>query len=93
MPLGCGVEASTKPKYAKEWDLYTKFVAREYGGAVPGRDCPWRIDVVARYLHWRSRRCNSRTLEQVKSKIKHCGLCYNHLLPTAQGEGPALQML
>ena len=93
LPLGCGVEPGTAPKYVKEWELYISFVRKHFGSRVPGRDRAWRIDVVAQYLQWRSRRCNSRTLEQVKSKIKHCGLCYSHLLPTAKGEGPAIKRL
>ena len=80
-------------KYVDEWKLYVAFASARFGRRVPGRDRPWQIDVVAQYLQYRSRRCNARTLEQIKSKIKHCGICYGHLLPTAKTEGPALQRL
>ena len=80
-------------KYVDEWNLYVSFARKKFGRRVPGRDRAWRMDAVAQYLQWRSRRCNARTLEQVKSKIKHCGICYGYLLPTAKTEGPALQRL
>ena len=85
--MGSGLEKKTTDTYKNEWRLYQAFCRREGIVKVPGKDTKWVIDVIARYLWWRSRRSGS--LAQIKCRLKHCGLCYNHLLPTARGEGPA----
>ena len=87
--IGAGLEKKTGDKYKKEWMLYINFCARRGISPVPGRDRPWRIDIVARYLRWRSNRNNSRSVAQIKSKLKHCALCFGYLLPTRANEGPA----
>ena len=85
--IGCNLEPETSETYKSEWELYTSFCQRIGEHQVPGRDKPWRIDVVSRYLWWRQN-CNSwRTLAGVKSKLKHCGLCHGYLLPTAERDG------
>ena len=40
-------------------------------------------------MRWIARNINARTIAQIKSKLKHCGICYDYLLPTAKGETPA----
>lgn len=89
MPIGYGLEKKTGIKYKKEWDMYVDFVSRSGVERIPGRDVPWRIKEAKAYLEWRARSNNVRSLAQIKSILKHCGLCYNHLLPTAKGEGPS----
>ena len=86
--LGSGLDPNTASKYKDEWSLYRKWCAREGIREVPGRDRPWVVDVAARYLWWRAARNNIRSLTQIRCKLKHCSLCYGHLLPTAKGEGP-----
>ena len=87
MEIGCNLEPETAETYKSEWELYTSFCQRIGEHQVPGRDKPWRIDVVSRYLWWQQN-CNSwRTLAGVKSKLKHCGLCHGYLLPTAERDG------
>lgn len=87
--IGAGLEKGTGDKYRAEWMLYIRFCSNRGITPVPGRDRPWRIDVVARYLQWRANRNNSRSIAQIKSKLKHCSLCHGHLLPTRATEGPA----
>ena len=82
------MEEKTAAKYAKEWKMYLKFVSRKGPKLIPGKDIPWRIQEVKAYLEWRSRSNNVRSLTQIKCMLKHCGLCFDHLLPTAKGEGP-----
>ena len=89
MPIGTGIEASTAEKYRQEWQLYIRFCERRGWKQVPGRDCKWSIEAVRPYIMWRASNNNVRSVRQIKSKLKHCGLCYNHLLPTAKGETPA----
>ena len=89
LPFGHGLEQKSKEDYIKEWLLYTGFCRRRGEGNVPGKDTPWNVRILRQYLEWRSRRCNVRTLAGVKSKLKHCSLCFDHLLPTAKGETPA----
>ena len=93
MPIGCGLEPGTVGKYKKEWRQYIKFCELRGAVKIPGRDKPWSIAEVAEYLEWRGRTNNVRSLAQIKSKLKHCGMCYNHLLPTAREEGPSLLRL
>lgn len=93
MPIGHGLEKHTAVKYKKEWNLYLKFVSGAGITKVPGRDEKWNIKVVKRYLEWRSKSNNVRSLAQIKSMLKHCGLCFNHLLPTAKSDGqPRLRL-
>ena len=65
--------------------MYVRFCKRERWIEIPGRDGPWHISAVDPYLRWRASRNNSRSIAQIKSKLKHCGLCYDYLLPTAKG--------
>ena len=89
VPIGYGLEKKTGIKYRKEWNMYINFVSRAGVKSIPGRDVPWRIKEAKAYLEWRAKSNNVRSLAQIKSILKHCGLCYNHLLPTAKGEGPS----
>ena len=93
LSIGAGLEKATGDRYRAEWLLYLSFCSRRGISPVPGRDQPWRIDVVARYLRWRANRNNNRSVAQIKSKLKHCSLCYGHLLPTRANEGPAMLRL
>lgn len=69
--------------------MYLRFMAKAGVHDVPGRDGPWKIQEVKAYLEWRAGSNNVRSLAQIKCMLKHCGLCYDYLLPTAKGEGPA----
>ena len=69
--------------------MYVRFCKRERWIEIPGRDGPWHISAVEPYLRWRASRNNSRSIAQIKSKLKHCSLCYDYLLTTAKGEGPS----
>ena len=89
MPIGYGLEPRSKKSYKDEWRLYLQFCKRRGISTVPGRDAPWTIGPVRDYLEWRSQRVNVRTLHSVRSKLKHCSICYGHLLPNAKGENPA----
>ena len=89
IPIGTGLEAETVKKYKEEWDMYVKHCKNNGWTRIPGRDRSWRITAVASYLRWRASRNNARSIAQIKSKLKHCGLCYDYLLPTARGEGPS----
>ena len=89
VPIGYGLEEKTAIKYKKEWEMYVKFAARSGAKRIPGRDKPWEIAQARAYLEWRAQSNNVRSLAQIKSMLKHCGLCFNHLLPTAAGEGPS----
>ena len=93
MPIGHGLEEHTAVKYKKEWNMYLKFASRAGATRIPGRDVKWNIKVVKRYLEWRAKSNNVRSLAQIKSMLKHCGLCFNHLLPTAKSDGqPRLRL-
>ena len=87
--MGTGLEEETLAKYKVEWDMYVRFCIRRGWKKVPGRDRKWSIQTIAPYLRWRARNNNARTIAQIKSKLKHCGICYDYLLPTAKGEAPA----
>ena len=89
MAIGTGLEQQTAEKYRQEWDMYVRFCSRERWIEIPGRDRSWHISAVGPYLRWRASNNNARSIAQIKSKLKHCGLCYNYLLPTARGEGPS----
>lgn len=56
---------------------------------MPGRDRKWTIETIGPYLRWRARSNCTASIAQIKSKLKHCGICFDYLLPTAKGEGPA----
>lgn len=64
------------------------FCKRKGWQRVPGRDEPWSISPLEAYFQWRSNTNNVRSLRGIRSKLKHCSLCYGHILPSAQGEGP-----
>lgn len=87
--IGTGLQKKTVARYKQEWELYVKFCKRKGYKRVPGRDCRWSIETVRPYLQWRARTNNARSIWQIKSKLKHCGLCHDYLLPTARGEAPA----
>ena len=89
LPFGFGLEAKSKKAYIDEWKLYLQFCVRQGFTLIPGRDKQWSLRAVKPFLEWRAQRVNVRTLHSVRSKLKHCGLCYGHLLPNAKGEGPA----
>lgn len=89
LPIGYGLEPETAQKYRKEWDMYIRFCNGRGIRAVPGRDKPWKIKIVRPYLEWRALTNNARSLTQIKCMLKHCGICYNNLLPTAAMEHPA----
>ena len=88
IPLGTGLEPTTVPAYLKEWKNYIKFCESRGVRRIPGRDRQWTIQGVTQYLIWRSKTNNIRSLKGIRSKIKHCALCYGFLLSTAPGEGP-----
>lgn len=89
IPLGYGLEPRSRAAYLEEWKLYLQFCADRGVKQVPGRDIPLTdVRVIHRYLGWRSLRVNVRTIHGIRSKLKHCSLCFNHLLPNAKGEGP-----
>lgn len=56
---------------------------------MPGRDCDWEFGAIRLFVQMRARTNKVRSIRGILSKIKHCGLCYNWLLPTAKGEAPA----
>ena len=89
--IGDGLEDGSITAYRREWALYIKFCTQDGVRRIPGRDVTWSIDVLARYLAWRSRR--TKCIAQIKSRLKHCSLCRGHMLPTKEGEGPALLRL
>ena len=89
IPIGTGLEAETVKTYRQEWDMYVQHCKCNGWRRIPGRDRPWRITAVSSYLRSRAGRNNARSIAQIKSKLKHCGLCYDFLLPTARGEGPS----
>ena len=88
-PIGTGLEPGSAPKYRHEWQRYVR-CCREAGlRRVPGRDCDWEFKAVRLFIKARARTNKVRSIRGILSKIKHCGLCYNWLLPTAKGETPA----
>ena len=89
LPFGFGLEVKSKNAYVNEWNLYLRFCQRRGIKRIPGREVQWKLKVVKPFLEWRAQRVNVRTLHSVRSKLKHCGLCYGYLLPNAKGEGPA----
>ena len=89
MPLETGLEPKTVPKYIREWELYKNFCKREGWQKIPGKDQPFVITVIKQYLQWRSNRNNIRSLTGIKSKIKHCGICHGHILPTSRTDAPS----
>ena len=89
IPIGTGLEEETVKTYRQEWDMYVRHCRSNGWRRVPGRDRRWRIAAVSSYLRWRAGSNNARSIAQIKSKLKHCGLCYDFLLPTAKGEGPS----
>ena len=93
MAIGTGLQQKTVERYKQEWRLYIKFCKQRGYDRVPGRDCRWSIKTVKPYLQWRARTNNAQTIWQIKSMLKHFGLCYDHLLPTAKGEPPAKMRL
>ena len=88
MEIGTGLEPETAAKYKHEWKLYLSWSKRQGRCSIPGRDEPWTIKAIKGYLEWRGARNNVSSLHGIKSKLKHCSLCYDQLLPTQQGEGP-----
>lgn len=80
-------------KYTKEWYLYVKFCDRRQVDEVPGRDKEFDIGVMRSYLEWRSKRNNIRSIAGIKSKLKHCGICYGFVLPTAKEDDDTLRRL
>lgn len=89
MAIGTGIEEETAVKYRKEWQMYIRFCNARGWKRVPGRDVRWSIRTVEPYLRWRAQTNNAQSIAQIKSALKHCAICYNYLLPTAKGEGPA----
>ena len=89
MAIGTGIEKETAVKYRKEWQMYVRFCNGRGWKRIPGRDVRWSIKTVEPYLRWRAQTNNAQSIAQIKSALKHCAICYDHLLPTAKGEGPA----
>ena len=88
-PIGTGLEPDSAPKYKKEWRRYLDFCQGAGIRRVPGRDRDWRFRTLSGFIYLRARTNKVRSIRGILSKIKHCGLCYDWLLPTAKGESPA----
>lgn len=88
-PIGTGLEPESAPKYRKEWHRYLDFCHDAGIRRVPGRDRDWRFRTLRGFIHLRARTNKVRSIRGILSKIKHCGICYDWLLPTAKGESPA----
>jgi hypothetical protein len=59
---------------------------------VPGKEAKFDLKVMADYLTWRANRNKKESIAGIKSKLKHVGLCYDFLLPTAKTDGPGAKM-
>ena len=89
LQLGTGLEPGTTMKYKKEWALYRRFCHRQKLHEVPGKDVSWNLKTLKKYLRWRSKTNNVRSLSGIRSKLRHCSMCFGHLLPTQIGDGHA----
>ena len=73
--------------------MYIRFSARQGFTKIPGRDAEFDIILMQKYLQWRGNKNNIRSLNGIKSKLKHCGVCHGFVLPTAKGDNESVLRL
>ena len=92
MAIETGIEPGSVSAYMVEWNLYEQFCRRKALQKIPGKDEPFDVKVMAKYLRWRANRNKAQSLAGIKSKLKHVGLCYDFLLSTAKNDGPGSKL-
>ena len=74
-----GLSKATLQDYNLEWLRYKDFAER-VDASVPGRDKPWDMPLLWRYLQHRSQTCKPTTLVQILTKLRHFGVMHGYIL-------------
>ena len=88
VPVLQGLKSYTA--YRKEWRRFVAFVQLRCPDVrgVPGRDRPWCLRVLWKFLVFRSRTNKPSSLFGIISALKYCSLFCGYLLPSSRGEQP-----
>ena len=79
-----GVKRRTKVTYSNEWERYTAFARRQGFTDIPGRDCPWHLPLLWRYMQFRGRTCKPKSITGCLSALAHVGARHGRLLATSK---------
>ena len=95
VPLGptqlpTGVKPATLRGYATGWARYEALTKRLGHVAIPGRDCPWDMQLLWSYMSFRGRTCRPQTVTAGLSALAYFGVRYNQLLPTSSHDSNSL---
>ena len=82
IPLG--LKRRTRASYVTEWERYVSFTQRQGFQSVPGRDCPWHLPLLWRYMRFRAKTCKPHTVTSGLSALAHFGARHGRLLATSK---------
>ena len=89
-----GLPHGLKPKslqsYTVEWNRYVRFIHRRGLGAIPGKDVPWDIPLIAEFMEFRAKTCKPSTLTSIWSILSHFGTMFGFLLPNSPDDDDSL---
>ena len=81
-----GLTVKTLNDYNIEWSKYKQFAVK-LGPQVPGRDKPWDMGLLWRYMQQRSQTCKPTTNTQILTKLRHFGLRHGFVLVNSKFDG------
>ena len=88
--LPAGVRPRTLVTYRTEWARYEALAKRRGFTAVPGRDCPWDIQLLWAYMSFRGETCKPQTVTAGLSALAYFGARFGFLLPTSKNDSNSL---
>ena len=88
--LPAGVRPHTLVTYRTEWARYEALVKHRGFTAVPGRDCPWDVQLLWAYMSFRGETCKPQTVTAGLSALTYFGARFGFLLPTSKNDSKSL---
>ena len=85
-----GVKRRTRATYSTEWERYAIFAQRQGFAEVPGKDCPWHLPLLWRYMQFRGRTCKPKSITGCLSALAHVGARHGRLLATSKFDADSI---
>ena len=86
-----GKKDGTMETYARQWSKYVDFAERRgLAHMIPGKNCPWDLLLLWRFMQFRARTCKPSTIVSELSALAHFGAHYGFLLSTSKHDHDSL---
>ena len=85
-----GLKRKTIESYTTEWTRYTTFAQRQGYRDIPGKDQPWDMGLLWRYMSFRGSSCKPPTVTSGLSALAHFGARCNQLLATSKHDNDSV---